>query len=144
MRVSSVLFGGIELAAILIAPAPRNVLGLCIGLALYGLSLAFFAWTLRTHRDRPLSAIYSPDLPRHLVREGAYRWVRQPFYASYLMMWAAGVFAAGNAWLSGIVLAMSVLYYRAAQQEENKFMRSELSSAYQDYQRRTGMFFPSF
>src|SRR5689334_9556331 len=58
---------------------------------IYGLSVALFWWSIATNKNRPLSAAFSPDIPAHLVDRGPYRFVRHPFYASYLLTWCAGV-----------------------------------------------------
>jgi len=110
---------------------------------LYGSSLALFWWAIAVNRKKPLSAVCSPDAPGHLVKNGPYRWIRHPFYTSYLLAWAAGLAGSGQGWLLAPTLAMLVLYLRAAVMEERKFARSPLARAYSRYQRRTGRFLPS-
>jgi protein-S-isoprenylcysteine O-methyltransferase Ste14 len=111
--------------------------------ALYLLSLGLFWWAIHANRARPLSAVFSPDLPIHLVKRGPYRWVRHPLYTSYLLTWCAGVVATGRPWLIATVMVMTVIYWRAARQEEAKFLRSALASVYASYRSQTGLFAPS-
>src|SRR5262245_51715808 len=85
-----VVFTLVHLAAILLSRAvPLNRL---VGaISLYVAALLLFWWTWSTNRGRPLTAVFSPDRPGHLVTSGPYRLVRHPFYCSYLLMWFAGV-----------------------------------------------------
>ncbi|MGH9667725.1 MAG: hypothetical protein ACRD9L_25185, partial [Bryobacteraceae bacterium] len=41
--------------------------------ALYAAALTLFWWAVSTNRRKALSAIFSPDLPVHIVIEGPYR-----------------------------------------------------------------------
>jgi protein-S-isoprenylcysteine O-methyltransferase Ste14 len=110
--------------------------------ALFIAALLVFGWTLRaTRTDRPTLA-FADDTPQFLLRHGPYRYVRHPFYASYLLFWA-GTALATPGWLPWLVPAvMLTLYYRAAASEEQKFARSDLAQAYETYRQRVGMFLP--
>ena len=88
-------------------------------------------------------AAFSPDDPLHRVQQGPYHVVRHPLYCSYLLVWIAGVVATDRLWLIPTALAMGIVYARAAGMEEGEFARSSLAGAYQNYQSRTGMFFPN-
>lgn len=113
------------------------------GLGLYLLALALFWWTVAANRSKPLSLAYSHDLPEHLVTHGPYAWIRHPFYASYTLAWLAGPVATGAWWLFPFVTLMIGLYWRAATQEEAKFLASPFTEAYQRYRARTGMLIPT-
>jgi protein-S-isoprenylcysteine O-methyltransferase Ste14 len=142
ISVCGVAFGALHLWAILLVPnpAPWRALVACW---FYGCALGLFWWAIRTNFRRPLSAAFSQDLPIHLIQEGPYRFIRHPFYCSYLLTWAAGVVASANAWLLPTVVVMFAIYLRAARMEEQKFGDSPLGSRYQRYQARTGLFFPN-
>ena len=109
----------------------------------YVCALALFWWAIRTNSPRPLSASFSPDTPQHLVERGPYRLIRHPLYSSYLLTWTAGVVATGRLWLLPSLAVMLVIYFRAAREEEQKFVRSPLGGSYQQYQSRTGQFLPN-
>jgi len=111
--------------------------------SLYLCALGLFWWAIRTNSPRPLSAAFSPDAPQHLVERGPYRFIRHPFYCSYLLTWMAGLAATGQFWLLPSVAIMLIIYLRAARVEEEKFKRSPLAGSYQRYQSRTGLFFPN-
>jgi protein-S-isoprenylcysteine O-methyltransferase Ste14 len=142
IKMCGVAFGLLHLAAILATPGITYVGGV-IGAALYISSLGLFWWAIRSSLRQPLSAAFSPDLPAHLVAHGPYRLIRHPLYCSYLMCWLAGWVVTGRWWLAPTVVAMLVIYLKAAAVEEKKFMRSSLAEAYRQYRAHTGMLFPN-
>jgi protein-S-isoprenylcysteine O-methyltransferase Ste14 len=129
-------------AAIALMPEPK-LPAVLLGVALYCLSLAIFWWTIASHRSKPLAACFSKDEQLHLVQHGPYRFMRHPFYCSYLLTWSAGAVATLNIWLAGAFVGMFVLYLTAAREEEKKFASSNLGDAYASYCSSTGQFFPN-
>jgi protein-S-isoprenylcysteine O-methyltransferase Ste14 len=113
------------------------------GLGFYGISFLLFWSTLRANRPKPLSVAFSQDQPEHLMREGPYRYIRHPFYASYLIAWLAGAVACQQPWLLATFVIMTIIYTLAARVEESKFAASPLAGEYASYRRGTGMFLPS-
>jgi protein-S-isoprenylcysteine O-methyltransferase Ste14 len=113
------------------------------GSLFYLASLSLFWWAIRTNYRKPLSAVFSSDQPAHLVKDGPYRIVRHPFYASYMLSWIAGPVASGYLWLWIAVIVMLVLYIRAAHFEERKFSSSPLAGEYDLYRTRTGLMAPN-
>jgi protein-S-isoprenylcysteine O-methyltransferase Ste14 len=111
--------------------------------AMYLSALSLFWWAIATNRRQPLSAIFSPDVPVHLMTAGPYRMVRHPFYCAYLLVWFAGLVATLMWWLVLSVAVMFVIYLRAARFEERKFLGSALARPYRDYQARTGQLLPN-
>ena len=106
------------------------------------ISLLLFRWTVATVRRAPLSLAFSPDAPTTLMDDGPYRWVRHPFYLSYLLGYVGSFIAAPNAVSLGCIVLMAGIYVWAARFEEAKFARSPLADAYAHYRRRTGLVFP--
>lgn len=136
-----VIFGLTHLVAILaVSPIVEQSVAAD---AFYLCSAALFWWAIRSNTKRQLSAAFSPDVPCHLVQQGPYRFIRHPFYCSYLLFWLAGYLATGKAWLFATFAVMLAVYLVAAKQEERKFMRSPLSQAYRQYRSCTGMFLPN-
>lgn len=123
---------------------PGNVSGTkgYVGLVLFGVSLSLFWWAIRTNRKKPLNIAFTESKPDHLVQNGPYRLVRHPFYTSYIIGWTAAPIASGQYWLLTIAVIFVFLYYQAANFEESLFANSPQSSNYDEYRRRTGMFFP--
>jgi protein-S-isoprenylcysteine O-methyltransferase Ste14 len=141
------LFGAIfmawQMGLLLLSPAKESGWGL-LALALYLFSLVLFWWSIRVNLNQPLTYAYDLDQPRHLVQEGPYRLLRHPFYTAYSLTWMAGVLATEEPWLLSSVLVMGLFYWKAALQEEQKFMASSLGADYQKYRAQTGMFLPRF
>ena len=130
-------------AAALIRPGGVHGPAGIVGLGFYLASLLLFWACIRANRRRPLSLAFSADLPEHLTTYGPYRYVRHPFYTSYSLAWIAGVVASEQWWLAVSVLVMGVIYRRAAEVEERKFLASPLAAEYERYRRSTGMFLPT-
>jgi protein-S-isoprenylcysteine O-methyltransferase Ste14 len=109
---------------------------------LFVLSLALFCWTVSSTRHTPPTLAFDDDTPSFLLRHGPYRYVRHPFYLSYLLFWTgtACTFSAVWPWL--VPAVMISVYANAASREEGKFARSDLAAAYHAYRQRAGMFFP--
>ncbi len=112
-------------------------------LALYVTALALFLAARHANRNRWLSVAYSPDLPEHLVTHGPYGFIRHPFYTAYCTTWLAGAISVVSSQPAVFltVLLMGSLYVWAARFEERKYAECHLASAYENYKRRTGMFF---
>lgn len=108
----------------------------------YAASLALYLWAVAATRGRGFSLAFSADLPTALVARGPYRYVRHPFYASYLLYWLAGALAIRETWLIPAVAVVVALYVVAALAEERKFARSAVSDTYRAYRQSTGMFLP--
>lgn len=142
IRLCGSAFALLHFAAIVATPHVTRWQALG-GDSLYLAGMGLFWRAIRVNRDRPLSAVFSPDSPLHVVQQGPYRLVRHPLYCAYLLVWTAGVIATGRLWLIPTALAMGIVYARAAQMEEQKFASSSLAVAYQHYRSRTGMFLPN-
>jgi len=138
----STLFGILHLVALL-WPDAVNFERAFIAAGLYLASLVLFWWTLHANWRKPLSAVFSPDVPLWLAQCGPYQFIRHPFYASYLLAWTAAPVASGHLWLAATTALMGIIYYKAAVSEEKKFENSPLAKDYQNYQSRTGLFMPS-
>jgi len=110
--------------------------------ALYLSAIAIFWRAIQANRVKPLAACFSEEESIHLVQHGPYRFVRHPFYCSYLLAWIAGAIGTMSIWLAFTAVIMFVLYLTAAINEENKFAASPLADSYAAYRAATGRFFP--
>lgn len=129
-----------EAVAIAAAPVPPPRALAAIGVL--AASLALFLWAARTNRYRPLALAFSGETPAHVQTAGPYRFVRHPFYASYVLAFLGGWIAAGTPWLAPAVAAGAYTYFRAARGEEAALIASPVGDAYRGYARRVGMFLP--
>jgi protein-S-isoprenylcysteine O-methyltransferase Ste14 len=138
----SAAFGVLHLFAIFLT-SRMTTERIVSGSLVYVSALLLFWWALRTALRRPLSAAFSPDIPAHLVVHGPYRFVRHPFYCSYMLTWFAGWIVTGVWWLLPTAAVMLAIYLVASAQEEGKFLHSPLGDAYLKYRSQTGRFLPN-
>ena len=113
-----------------------------VAAVLYVSALILFWWTFLANRRKPLSACFSKTEQLHLVQHGPYRFVRHPFYCSYLLSWLAGAVGTMSPLLFLTFFAMLGLYWYAARKEEGKFAASPLAEEYSAYRSSTGRFVP--
>lgn len=113
-----------------------------LGLVIQLLSLWLFRETLRASKAAALRLAFDKELPHSLVQQGPYRFVRHPFYVSYLMFWTGWALATWSWWSVPSLLLIFAIYITAARGEEAKFARSDLSGTYAEYRSRTGMLVP--
>jgi protein-S-isoprenylcysteine O-methyltransferase Ste14 len=125
-----------------VARARLTATGVGAGLVLLMASLAMFEWAKRSIRGQFFSYIYSDDLPQFLWTQGPYAYVRNPFYDSYLLAYLAAAIMVPGLMTLGVLVAMSIYFWSAAQFEERKFARSAVAAEYEAYRRRTGRFIP--
>jgi protein-S-isoprenylcysteine O-methyltransferase Ste14 len=106
-------------------------------------SLALMFFTLGTHRI-PIALWHQDnDAPTHIVTYGAYRWIRHPFYASFLLaLFGAAVFCPSWGTFFTFILGFVILNLTAAR-EERRLCASQFGDEYSEYMRRTGRFFPT-
>ena len=84
------------------------------------------------------------DQPEHIVTYGAYRWIRHPFYASFILAFlAAVVFFPDWVTLGSLCYAWAALNL-TARREERRLAGSAFGLQYRQYVGRTGRFFPRF
>jgi len=108
----------------------------------YAFSQLAFIWTKKSTQTASLGLAYSRDLPHALVEAGPYKWIRHPFYSSYILYWVGNAFAAPTLAQWVICGMLCVIYFCAARFEERKFYQSPLRKAYEEYRERTTMFVP--
>jgi protein-S-isoprenylcysteine O-methyltransferase Ste14 len=105
-------------------------------------SLALFQWASHSISGRFFSFIFSTDVPAFVHTAGPYRYVRNPFYASYLLALIAVAVTRPSLWTAGIAAAMFFYFDMAARFEERKFETSPVRDEYLAYKARTGRFLP--
>lgn len=85
-------------------------------------------WTLRT-RGRPEGSFEDTTL---LVRNGIFRFIRHPMYASLLLLtW--GLFLKGPGWLTGALALVSTVFLVVAMRTEERELIAHFGKEYLDY-----------
>lgn len=113
-----------------------------LGLVLQILSLVLFWVTIRETRNADLLAAFTDKNPGSLVTSGPYRYVRHPFYSSYLLFWFGWAVATANLWSLALFAIMYVIYWRAAVQEEEKFANTSMAEEYASFKAGRTRFIP--
>jgi protein-S-isoprenylcysteine O-methyltransferase Ste14 len=105
-------------------------------------SAALFFWTLYFNRSEKFYFAFTSMRQDSFISSGPYRYIRHPFYSSYIFAWIGGVLFTHSLislCLSGI---MTVLYFKAAIAEERQFLSGPHKIEYMTYVQNTGRFFP--
>ena len=113
-----------------------------LALVLAVCSATLFGWSIRSIRPRQLTAAFSPDAPVELLRTGAFGFVRNPFYLSYMLAYTLPWIVSRSWWGAVLMAYMVAIYVRAALAEEHKFLAGPLAGGFRIYARDTGRFLP--
>ncbi|MCQ8278079.1 isoprenylcysteine carboxylmethyltransferase family protein [Acetobacteraceae bacterium KSS8] len=104
-------------------------------------SASLFWWAIAATREKRLHLAHSGYGSDYVQFVGPYRWIRHPFYTSYIVFWVGtGLLGGYRQWLPVIIII--VWYICLARSEEKQFAASPLSADYEAYRRRTGMVLP--
>lgn len=124
-------------SGLLLTPALCGcVLALC--------SVLLYEWTRRTVVDRYFYIALSGEVPKAVCDTGPYRFVRHPFYLSYMMAFLAVAVAFPSLIVSAVCLLNIGLFLYMAVDDERVLLGSALGAAYRAYQARAAMFVPGF
>lgn len=113
-----------------------------IGLLLQGFGWWLFWQTITASREGGLRFAFDEQGPRSLVTRGPYRYVRHPFYVSYIMFWGGWAVGLWNIIAFFPLAILIVIYVFAARMEEGLFAGTPMAAEYEAYKRSTGFFFP--
>ena len=132
-------FWAMMISSSLVPLTPWLVVPGCVGMV--G-ALALFDWARHSIRGRYFSYVFSHDVPAMLWTGGPFAYIRNPFYASYLLAMASVVVMMPTTIRFLVFAGTAMLLTSAARHEERKFARSPLAGEYESYRRRTGRFLP--
>jgi protein-S-isoprenylcysteine O-methyltransferase Ste14 len=105
----------------------------------YCASLLLFGWTVSASSGKGLIPVHGKREPTQLLVKGPYRYVRHPFYASYILYHAGNALATRSVVPWTFFALIFALYLHAAWREERSL---SASAAYRVYRRKVGMFIP--
>jgi protein-S-isoprenylcysteine O-methyltransferase Ste14 len=109
-------------------------------LALCGVLL--YEWTRRTVIDRNFYTGLGGEVPAAVCERGPYKYVRHPFYLSYMVAFLGAVVAFPSLVLAAVCALNIVLFVYMAFDDERVLLQSALAAEYETYRRRVGMFLP--
>ncbi len=106
---------------------------------------AVIFWThSKIVKENGFTIVFSMDKPQRFVQKGLYKYIRHPFYSTYMLSYFSLSFIYLD--LIGIISSFTILflYYKGSLMEEEKFLNSDFSIEYSKYIKRSGRFFPGF
>ncbi|RYZ67555.1 MAG: isoprenylcysteine carboxylmethyltransferase family protein [Proteobacteria bacterium] len=113
-----------------------------IAVVISTLSISLISYTLGTHRI-PLALWHQKnDAPQQIVTWGAYKYIRHPFYTSFLLALFAVIVAIPSIPTILIGLYGAVILTLTASREEKKLSESQFGADYVKYKKSTGRFLP--
>lgn len=116
-----------------------------VGAIISTISLILFWTTLFYTKSQSMSfAFNNSNFPKKIFTFGPYKFVRHPFYTSYILAWFANPIIHGHLWTFIFLLILTFLYTKAAIDEEKYFLNSEFKNEYKDYIKSTGFFMIKF
>jgi protein-S-isoprenylcysteine O-methyltransferase Ste14 len=123
--------------------------GLLLPLALCGAifalcSLMLYEWTRRTVVDRNFYVALAGEVPSAVCDAGPYRYVRHPFYLSYMLAFLGVAVAFPSLVVSAVCVLNIGLFVYMALDDERVMLASTLGADYRAYRGRVGMFAPRF
>lgn len=113
-----------------------------IGVGIELAAACLFWWAISVSRSARLRFAFDPEHPDSIVMTGPYRYLRHPFYTSYLIFWSGWGIATWSIWAIVPVIFFTVVYVLAAKDEERKFSLSPLAIEYDVYRKNTGFLAP--
>jgi protein-S-isoprenylcysteine O-methyltransferase Ste14 len=145
--------GGAQLGQLSFVASMMSVL--CIGLfqalvwyqAVCGMvlalsSLMLYEWTRRTVIDRHFYTGLGGEVPAAVCENGPYKFVRHPFYLSYMVAFFSAAVAFPSLVTSAVSIACMGLFVYMAFDDERVLLASGLAGEYKVYRSQVGMFLP--
>lgn len=95
-------------------------------------------------KNKNFHLIFSNNKPDIFLKMGPYRYVRHPFYSTYIIFYFSVTLYCRT--LPSLLCSLSLLliYLYAADWEERRILNSDYGTEYLKYKRSTGMLFPKF
>jgi len=123
-------------------PEPQYPGVLVLAALLPLVSTGMICWTLGSHRV-PLALWHQDnDAPASIVTWGPYKYVRHPFYTSFMIS-QTGAFLVAPHWGTALGLAHALIALGlTARREERRLLASSFGGEYRKYMASTGRFVP--
>jgi protein-S-isoprenylcysteine O-methyltransferase Ste14 len=115
---------------------------LALALCVFAASIALLLWSRSATRALRLKIAFDPEPPHTVMREGPYRYIRHPFYASYVLFWLGCAMATMHPLSLLFLFASTAFLLTAALGEERAFASSPFAMDYQAYRRTAGLMWP--
>jgi protein-S-isoprenylcysteine O-methyltransferase Ste14 len=101
-----------------------------------------YEWTRRAVLGRIFYTGLSGEVPETVCKQGPYKYVRHPFYMSYMTAFL-GMVTAFPAPVTGTLCVLNIAFFvNMAFDDESVLARSKLAADYGEYKTSAGMFLP--
>jgi protein-S-isoprenylcysteine O-methyltransferase Ste14 len=150
LRDNGAMFGQISFISGMVCVLVMGLFyGLLVPAAVCGAILALgavilYEWTRRTVIDRHFYVGLAGEVPPAVCDAGPYRYVRHPFYLSYMVAFVGVAVAFPSLIVVGVCMLNIGLFVYMAIDDERVLLASPLSADYQAYRGSAGMFVPRF
>lgn len=119
--------------------SPSSIGTAILASAFYIGALLLFWWGIITSKD--LNYAFG-NFSGRIIISGPFRFVRHPFYLSYILIWSTSTFLFNSLVLWITLIYLVAFYLSSARNEEKAILNSESASAYSSYCKETSMFIP--
>jgi len=114
-----------------------------ISLVLIGLAFALFLWAVKHSRQKNLSLAFDKETRVDgIITTGPWRYVRHPFYVSYILFWLACALGTTHPTSAVVFATLFFIYVYSAIQEERALKQGSYADAYLTYQENAGFLLP--
>ena len=142
LSLSGTLLGLVVILRLLLHGGNSDVSLSILGISTVIVSVLIFYWAMSSYGSVRPGIAFSPGVRGSINTSGPYKFVRHPFYLSYIIYWIGVVLIIPEFLIFCGVVFMISLYYYAARKEECLILKTNLSEAYTEYKKNTGMFLP--
>jgi protein-S-isoprenylcysteine O-methyltransferase Ste14 len=113
-------------------------------LALIAVAFAIFIWAARHSGRKQLRLAFANDFETSgIITSGPWRYIRHPFYVSYVIFWFACARGTGHVVSLIVFDALLIIYVYSALLEEVWLQYGDHGGSYLTYQQSTGFFLPT-
>ncbi len=108
------------------------------------ISLIIFLISVRSTSNVKFQFIGSDKVPDKIVTTGIYKYIRHPFYLSYILAWIGDFISQPNSISASVTALTFAIYYKSAVAEERSILSSAHRERYLSYISRSGRLMPKF
>lgn len=144
-RLVSIVVGTCMIAGVFLlatTPGIPSALWRVVSRVAFVAAVCLFWWTWWATRRDIMQFAFSSAVPNIVRMSGPYRFIRHPYYSSYLLAWIGLAIALPGVVTLAILCVMVSIYVIAARSEEAIILGSASGTSYRAYMQRTGQFMP--
>ena len=110
-----------------------------LGISIATIAIFFFV-TAKLNLGEHYSPCFDSFVPKDIIREGLYKYVRHPIYTSNIILLIGMAIATGSIWIIINLVVLTAYYVNSAYREEAVLLKR--FPRYEEYIRHSNMFIP--